>query len=395
MASALLFVYGSLTLFTAVNGLRRPSPPTSRFPPLWLPAMLIGEAPYLFLIGRTLIAGILVVSGGLALPMGSLGLTSVGIAQLLQLEVIRRGLMAAQRAQVRPVAVSWWERLTSWPFHLPPGVERLDDIEYAPGFRTDLYRSRSGSSPDRQRPTLIYVHGGSWGGGDPRRQFRTITHHLAAEGWVMVTIRYPFSPAATFPEHLVAVNRAIHWARTEGMAYGIDPQRIAIAGGSAGAHLAALAALSNGNHQPGFEDADTSVAAAVVLYGIYDFFNRNRVRYDWPVIPKRVMKAPPAEAEELYRQASPIDQVHPGSPPFLVVHGTHDSLVPPGESVHFVEALQRAGASAEYLPVYGAQHAFDVLGGIRTRVLAGQIKAFLDQSFSTRHHPPTEGIMET
>lgn len=393
MTSALLFTYGFLALFTAVNGLRRPSPPTSRFPALWLPAMLVGEAPYLFLIGRTLITGALVMAGGLALPMGNLGLAAVGIAQLLQLEVIRRALVAARRARVTPVVASWWERLTSWPYHLPSGVERLDDLEYAPGLRTDLYRTRLGSSPSL-RPALIYVHGGSWGGGDPRRQFRTITHHLAAQGWVVVTIRYPFSPAATFPEHLVAVNRAIHWARTEGRAYGIDPQQIAIAGGSAGAHLAALAALGNGSQQPGFEEADTSVAAAVVLYGIYDFFNRNRVRYDWPVIPKRVMKAPPTEAEELYRQASPIDQVHAGAPPFLVVHGTHDSLVPPGESVHFVEALQRAGASAEYLPVHGAQHAFDVLGGIRTRVLARQIKLFLDQSLSTRHHPPTEGIME-
>ncbi len=391
MAPTLLFIYGFVALLTAVNGLRPPSPPRSRFPAVWLPAMLVGEAPYVYVVCRTLIAGALVLAGGAALPTGRAGLAGVGLAQLLQIEAIRRGTVAAKQAGVAPVPAPWWQRATSWPFRIPAGVERQEDIEYAPGLLLDLYRPLHLPAP---APTLIYVHGGSWGGGDPRRQFRTITHHLASVGWVVVMIRYPLSPAATFPDHLVGVNRAIHWARTEGATYGIDPERIAIAGGSAGAHLASLAALTNGVHQPGFETADTSVAAAVVLYGIYDFFNRNGTRFDWPLIPNRVMKAPSEEAADLYRQASPIDQVHPGAPPFLVVHGTHDSLVPPAESVHFANALAGAGAPVDLVNVFGAQHAFDALAGIRTRVLARQIALFLDRALSSRHQPPAQGMME-
>jgi acetyl esterase/lipase len=313
--------------------------------------------------------------------MGQMGLALVGTSQVMQLVAIRRAYRAAGAGGVEPVETPMWQRIASWPFVTPKNVERLEDIEYSPGLLLDLYRPRQMRGP---APTLIYVHGGSWGGGDPRRQFRTVTHHLASRGWVVATVRYPLSPQATFPDHLVGVNRAIHWARTQGSEWGIDPERIAIAGGSAGAHLAALAALTNGVHQPGFDEADTSVAAAVVLYGIYDFFNRNRTRVDWPLIPVRVMKTTPDRHPDLYRQASPLDQIHSEAPPFLVVHGTHDSLVPATESIHFVDELSKAGVPVQYLPIYGAQHAFDVLGGIRTRVLAAQVEQFLNVALSGR-----------
>jgi acetyl esterase/lipase len=381
MSSALLLVYGSVAVITAVNGLRRPSPPTSRFPAIWLPAMIVGEAPWLYFAVRLVISGLLVAAGGLALPMGWIGLGLVGVAQVMQLESARRAYIGARRLGHRPVKVAWHQRVSSLPFQVPDGIARREDLEYAPGLGLDLYRARTTNSPS---PTLVYVHGGSWGGGDPRRQFRTITHHLAANGWVVLSIRYPLSPVATFPEHLHAVEEAIRWARSAGTEHGVDPARVAVAGGSSGAHLAALVALGT-NQQ---------VSAAVVLYGIYDFFNRNRTRFDWPLIPRNVMKTTPDRSPELYRAASPIDQVHPDAPPFLVVHGTHDSLVPIGESRFFVEALRGVGASVELVEVHGAQHAFDALGGVRTRALAAVILEFLDRSVSGRHQPPTRGIME-
>jgi acetyl esterase/lipase len=175
----------------------------------------------------------------------------------------------------------------------------------------------------------------------------------------------------------------LHWVKTKGAErFGLDPDRIAVAGGSAGAHLASLAVLSNGYHQPGFESADTSVRAAIVLYGIYDFFNRNNTRVNWPLIPNRVMKAAVADAPDRYREASPIDQVRADAPPFLVIHGTSDSLVPIAEAEFFVEALQTAGAPVEFLPVRRAQHAFDILSGVRTRALAVRIEHFLESALS-------------
>jgi acetyl esterase/lipase len=342
--------------------------------------MIVGEAPWLYLAIRTVITVALVLAGGLELSLGRIGLALVAAAQLMTLEAARRAYAGAVRLGKRPVQVSQLQRLASLPFAVPPTIERIEG-EYAAGLAFDLYRGRNSNGPS---PTLIYIHGGSWGGGDPRRQFRTVTHHLAENGWVVVAIRYPLSPRATFPDHLLGVQAAIQWARTVGAAFGVDPDRVAVAGGSAGAHLASLAALT-----PGSE-----ISAAVVLYGIYDFFNRNRTRFDWPLIPRKVMKTTPDRDPEAYRRASPLDQVRADAPPFLVVHGSHDSLVPISESRYFAEALAAAGASVELVEVHGAQHAFDALGGVRTRALAAVILEFLDRAMSGRHRPPTRGIME-
>jgi acetyl esterase/lipase len=380
MASAVLFIYGTIALLTGVNALRKPSPPTSRFPPIWLPAMIVGEAPWLYLAIRTVITALLVLAGGLELPMGRFGLALVVAAQLMTLEAARRAYAGARRLGQRPVGVSQLQRWASLPFAVPDTVERIEG-EYAAGLAFDLYRGRNSTGPS---PTLIYIHGGSWGGGDPRRQFRTVTHHLAENGWVVVAIRYPLSPRATFPDHLLGVQEAIRWARTAGANFGVDPDRVAVAGGSSGAHLASLAALTPGS----------GISAAVVLYGIYDFFNRNRTRFDWPLIPHRVMKTTPDRDPEAYRRASPLDQVRADAPPFLVIHGSHDSLVPVLESRYFAEALSAAGASVQLVEVHGAQHAFDALGGVRTRALAAVVREFLDRAVSGRHQPPTRGIME-
>lgn len=130
--------------------------------------------------------------------------------------------------------------------------------------------------------------------------------------------------------------------------------------------------------QPGFEDTDTRVAGCVALYGVFDFLIRHQTRVDWPVIPTKVMKTTADESPDLYRLASPIDHVHRDAPPFLVIHGTHDSLVPPREAEVFVEALRQISRSpVEYLPVIGAQHGFDAIPSMRTRATSRRIAAFL------------------
>ena len=185
-------------------------------------------------------------------------------------------------------------RLTSgYPYRLPSNVVLEEDVAYAPGLALDVYRDRPFEGP---RPALLQIHGGSWTGGDRRQQARPLLHRLAASGWTCIAASYPLSPAATFPDQLIELKRTIAWMRgPEGAARGIDPAAIVVTGGSAGAHLAALVALTadRPDYQPGFEDADTSVAACIVFYGIYDFLNRNRTRDDWPVIPRAVMKASP------------------------------------------------------------------------------------------------------
>lgn len=387
MAGVVSFLYGLVTTLTTVNAMRPPSPPTSRLPAIWLPAMLVGElAPAVF-ASRLAVAAALLLAGAPETRLGRWGLALLAASQLGMMWIMGQSWRATHELarhhpdEARP-RLGWWERLTGWPYRIPPEVEAIDELPYDGDLTLDLYRRKDHSAPG---PTFVFVPGGGWTGGDPKQTSRLLLHHLASRGWVVVAIRYPLSPRATFPDHLVGVKRALAWAKTEGRAYGVDPERVVIGGGSAGGHLASLAALTPGepSYQPGFEDLDLSVRACISLYGVYDFLNRNRTRPDWPVIPRQVMKQPAGVAKEAYRAASPIDQVGSHAPPFLVVHGTHDSLIPPSEARHFVDALVKSSESTvRHIEVRGAQHAFDAPASRRVRSLVGVITAFAEQAIS-------------
>ncbi len=197
----------------------------------------------------------------------------------------------------------------------------------------DVHSPAQPAAPDERRPALVQIHGGGWVLGFKDRQGQLLMDHLAARGWVCFNVDYRLSPMATFPDHLIDVNRAIAWIRDHADDYGIDPDFIAVTGGSAGGHLTTLTALTHDEdrYQPGFEEADTSVQAAVPFYGVYDFTNRNGA---WPeeTIPwflaPVVMKVDPDEDPEAWAAASPLDQVRAEAPPFLVVHGDIDVLAP-------------------------------------------------------------------
>ena len=378
--SVLFYLYGLVALLVTVNALRRPNP-RSPIPGWWLMAMIVGEHAVILLPIRVVFGWGFFQLGGWSGNIGRLGAwlwgaSVVGLVVLLlqtwrTVNRLHAGVEAGRR-----VGGPWWD-LTG-P-RLPRAIAVDRRIPYTDDLTLDiLRRTEHDGSPS---PTLVYVHGGGWTGGDPHRQARTMMHHLAGRGWVVLTIRYPLSPRATFPEHLVAVKRAVAWAKGKGTEWGVDPARMVLSCGSAGGHLASLAALTAANRelQPGFEDVDTSVAGCVPMYGVYDFVNRNLTRHDWPVIPKAVMKATPAEAPEAYRLASPLDQVHSAAPGFLVVHGARDSLVPPHEARQFVTHLEAVSNSVvEYLEVAGGQHAFDAIHSPRTRAVVAAITEFLE-----------------
>ena len=275
----------------------------------------------------------------------------------------------------------WLQAITGWPYSVPVGVERLEDITYTQGYALDVYRpEKPGTEP---RPALLYVHGGSWSNGDKRRSGMPLIHHLAEAGWVVVVPNYPLSPKATFPDHLIGLKRVLVWMRTHGQEFGIDAGAVAVAGGSSGAHLAALLALTPGEerYQPGFESADTSVQAAAVFYGVYDLLNRNRTRDDWPVIPRVLMKRRRSEDPTAFHEASPLDQVGLQAPPFLVVHGASDSLVPAKESIQFADALRVVSArEVVYLEVAGATHGFDSIPSFRTQSVVRGVRRFLERA---------------
>lgn len=378
MIAALFVAYAAVALFNGVNALRRPVEPGHRLPPLWLPGMVVSELAGLVFVSRLAVTAGFWAAGALTTTGGRAGLALIGAAQVALLPQFSRTRAARRQASgPLPPPTGWKGRLLGRP-DTPPDLVLDRGITYHEGLTLDIYRSPGGDGP---MPVLVYVHGGSWRGGDPHNSGRAMFHALARAGWAVATIRYPLSPAATFPDHLIGVKRAIAWIRTDGAARGLDGDRIAISGGSAGGHLASLAALTAERRelQPGFEEVDTSVAACVPLYAIYDFANRNGARWDWPLIPRDVMKARVADDPERYALASPLDQVGPHAPPFLVIHGASDSLVPPREAHIFVEALRRvSGAPVDYLEVVGAQHAFDAIASVRTRAVVTRIHSFLE-----------------
>ena len=365
LISAIFFTWFFAACVWTVNSLRRPVPPNRRFPPLWLPGMIVSELAPVYLVVRVLIAIGLIALGALDRPIGRAGLVLFILSEIGALVLIARTIRGAAATGHSPSANTLF-RLTE---SLPPGVEHHVEVPYWEGFTLDVY-ARPGLV---DAPTLLYLHPGSWMRGRPGRQARALHHRLAAQGWVVIDARYPLSPSATFPDHLVGVKRALAWAKgSEGATLGVDPGRIVVSGASSGAHLAALAALTSRNRalQPGFETVDTGVAACLVFYGIYDLFVRNPTRYDWPFVARHVLKTERDLDPDLYTLGSPIDQVHPGAPPFLVIHGEFDSIVLPAESEHFVSALRAVGVPVEYFEVPGAQHGFDAIASLRTRAVA-------------------------
>ena len=247
--------------------------------------------------------------------------------------------------------------------------------------KLDVYLPRT---EGKMRPAIMQIHGGGWVIGDKREQGIPLLGHLAANGWVGFNVNYRLSPSATFPEHLIDLKHALAWIREHADDYGIDPDFIAVTGGSAGGHLTALMGLTANDpeYQPGFEGADTSVAAAVPFYGIYDFTDRLHTQtkgFLHMFIEPYVMKAYLADDPEKFAKASPIDRVHSDAPPFFVIHGDRDTLAPLADARLFVERLRAVSTQpVVYAELRGAQHAFDIFVSPRTAPVIEGVERFLE-----------------
>ena len=247
--------------------------------------------------------------------------------------------------------------------------------------------------PDLDRngraPVLLQIPGGAWMVGNKRGQAHPLMSHLAELGWICVAINYRLSPRSTWPDHIVDVKRAIAWTKEHIAEYGGDPDWIAITGGSAGGHLTSLAALTPNDprFQPGFEHADTRVDAAVPFYGVYDFTATGNEIHPLmaPMVAKNVFKLHRTDVVEAFREASPISHVHQDAPPFFVLHGTNDSLVPVGQARSFVARLREVSReSVVYAELPYAQHAFDIFGSARAAHSAVAVEQFLAEIYTRR-----------
>jgi acetyl esterase/lipase len=339
----------------------------------WIVSAGPNELPYLFLfIVLASNPGIVLDPGravrGDWLAVGITAATVVGLVIVARRafrtrevteQALRRAFGSARRDPSPTERRLPWVRilLAPWPIR-PRAVERVADIPYGPHGRDnllDLYRQRS---RPRDTPTLIYFHGGRFRWGRKSFEARPLLHHLAAHGWTCISANYRRSPTPGegFPEHLVDVKRVIAWARTYGIEAGVDPTSILVAGSSAGAHLAAMVALTPNDptFQPGFEETDTSITAGIGLYGYYGSLTAG---------------------ERL--PSDPLAHLDDGAPPFFVLHGDHDTYTPVEGARRFVGALRAASEEpVAYAELPGAQHSFDVFHSVRFEIVVGAIEAF-------------------
>ncbi|OBG99786.1 esterase, partial [Mycobacterium sp. E136] len=196
-------------------------------------------------------------------------------------------------------------------------VEKANTVQYGPHGRVnraDIWR-RADLPCDGKAPVLLQVPGGAWAIGMRRPQAYPLLSYMSERGWVCVSIDYRVSPRNTWPAHIVDVKRALAWVKENIADYGGDPDFVAITGGSAGGHLSSLAALTpdDPQWQPGFEDVDTSVVAAVPIYGRYDWVSaRGSGRKEFiAFLQKFVVKKRITEHKQTYVDASSIMRVRP------------------------------------------------------------------------------------
>ncbi len=399
-AFLIVTLVGAVAVVLAYRPIRREPLTVLSFSLSWI----AGELAFQNIVWQMVAAGVFIWFGALDGWAGWLGL-AVAVVDWVGLFGLgiaghRTGCVTAAalddvRAQRFPVPTEptaptwgrWWRVTRAIPFR-SRAVEATTDIDYwgdgIARHRLDVYRSRL--APPDKAPVMVYIHGGAWMIGDKRQQGKPMMYELVARGWVCVAINYRLSPKATWPEHIVDAKRAVAWVKEHIAEYGGDPSFVAVSGGSAGGHLCALLALSAGDRafQPGFEELDTSVQACVPFYGVMDLTGspEGSARFGpglLKMLEKKVMKTPESEHPEVFRDASPTCRVHAGAPPFFVLQGANDTLVPVETARIFVDrlrAVSRQPVAYAELPL--AQHAFDVVASLRCQATTSAVGDFLE-----------------
>ena len=267
-----------------------------------------------------------------------------------------------------------------------PGVEVIRKIPYGPaGVRQQLDIYRPTHIPEEGCPVLLQIHGGAWMIGDKGSQAQPLMYHLASRGWICVAANYRLSPSVGFPTHLEDCKRALCWVRKNGREYGMNTDFVAVTGGSAGGHLSALMGLTanQAELQTDDPDVDTSVQACIPFYGVYDFLVRydqhpNRQIYE-RFLTGKVMHETLNDNPALWDLASPVAQIHPDAPPFMLLHGTHDSLAAVAEGRVFSAKLREASNNpVVYVEMPGAEHAWEVVHSLRTEHTIDGVHRFLE-----------------
>lgn len=279
------------------------------------------------------------------------------------------------------------------PFALPDSVQMLSDVVCAePGteaLRLDVFSPRQGNGPF---PGVVFIACGGWIGGS-KSQFWRQSAYLAERGFVSVSTQCRPAPGSRFPTQLNDAVAAVRWLRGRANEYKVDSNRVAVAGGSSGGHLAALVGTNrwNGSTWSGAAP-DSQVQAVVVFNAVLDL---PRFAATSSVVERNVttfLGFPFENNPAIWGDASPLGQVGPRAAPFLLLHGTSDKTVPYNQSVEMQRKLREAGVPAELFPAEDADHGFFNSSPWYERTVV-KTAEFLGAIFKAR--PPNDGLQPT
>ena len=249
-----------------------------------------------------------------------------------------------------------------------------------PRQKLDLYVPPSGEL----LPLIIWIHGGAFRLGNKAED---VPLDYLTAGFAVASINYRLSHHAIFPAQIEDVKGAVRWLRVNAATYGLDPSRFGVWGPSAGGHLAALLGLT-ANRTP-FEvgehlNVSSRVQAVVDHFGPTDFLQMDAqripggLRHDPPDSPEsELIGGPIQENQARVAKANPLTYVSPEAPPFLIIHGDRDPLVPYQQSVLLKSALEAAGVPVLFYTVAGGGH-----GQFTDPLVAELTRTFLEQYLS-------------
>jgi acetyl esterase/lipase len=271
------------------------------------------------------------------------------------------------------------------------GIRVLRDIEYVSGGhernKLDLYlpKQNGGKGQKVERlPLIIWVHGGAWMSGDKKNCPAVRFVH---EGYAVASINYRLSQHAIFPAQIEDCKTAMRWLRANAEKYGLDPQRFGAWGASAGGHLVALLGTAGDvNEFDKGENLNVSsrVQAVCDFFGPTDFLKMadspSKMKHDDANSPEsKLIGGAILENKEACRRANPITYVTKDDPPFLIVHGDADPLVPHNQSQLLYEAFQKASVQAKLYIVKGGGH-----GGFKDPTIEKMVDEFFDTHLMKR-----------
>jgi len=235
------------------------------------------------------------------------------------------------------------------PQKSPEGIKVERDLAYVPGGherqKLDLYLPEKKS--DAPLPLIVWVHGGGWQGGNKGNPPGL---WLVKKGYALASINYRLSQHAKFPAQIDDCKAAVGWLKANAKKYNLDPRHVGAWGASAGGHLVALLGTTG------------NVQAVVDLFGPTDLLALAGKRGDAESPISKLLGGPAQEHEKEAKQANPITYVSKDTPPFLILHGDKDTLVPLSQSQLLVDALKKAGVEARLITLKGAGHGGEAFG---------------------------------